>query len=482
MGMIKVVPVGSWNWDTEPVQLIKVANSGLRGSDLQQLIKRASHNFADAVRRADLKPGDVPVHVIALGATEFYGPNRNGDGFKEATCRDHHGSFVKHARWYRNHANKDPEKSYGYIKHSEFNEKMKRVELLAVLNGTKEAAARNGGLVADEEIKALEEGKDIPTSMACKVAYDVCAACGNRAKNRTEYCTGEDEGGMCKRGGCKNRLTFVHEDGFQNHVDNPDPLWFDNSRVFRGADRIAFTNGIVKAANGLFLGGAELAEKMGVELPPHMVSNQLRLWPTQLEKLAMKLARYELEFEKAGKSNYDWTFSPAVQQAVSWSDHGSTKHQALAALSLHKVAMPIEGFAELVFGKEALDQAEMAKRNLPGIYNGMLSDVFSYMTDHHVNQFMPLGAVTQPLMKWAADKAADYSLDKMWIEQRAQRAALYGATAPSVRQPPMVKVAGTANSLARDYALYKLAFLQALTGRDPDFDLTASLVVRQNYL
>lgn len=482
MGMIKVVPTGSWDFDVEPVQLIKVAHSGLRGSDMQQLIKRASHSFADAVRRADIKPGDIPVHVIALGATEFYGPNRNGDGFKEATCRQHHDSFVKHARWYRNHQNKDPEKSYGFIKHSEFNDKMKRVELLAILNGTKEAAARNGGLVADEEIKSLEEGKDIPTSMACKVAYDVCAGCGNKAKNRSEYCSGEDEGGMCKRGGCKHRLTFVHDDGFQNYVDNPDPLWFDNSRVFRGADRIAFTNGIVKAANGLFLGGAELAEKLGVELPSHIVSDRLRLWPTQIEKLAIRLARYELEFEKAGSSNYDWTFSPTVQQPVSWEDHGSTKNQAFSALMLHKIVMPIEGFAEMMFGKEALDHVEMARRNLPGIYNRMMSDVFSYVTDPHVRQFLPCGSVPQPLMKWAADKAADYSLDKMWIEQRAQRAALYGATAPVIRQSPLVKVAGAAQSLARDYALYKMAFLQALVGRDSDFDLTASLVVRQNYL
>lgn len=482
MGMIKVVSTGSWDFDTEPVQLIKVASNGLRGSDLQQLVKRASHSFADAVRRADLKPGDIPIHVIALGATEFYGPNRNGDGFKEATCRKHHGSFVKHAKWYRNHQNKNPEKSYGFIKHSEFNEKMKRVELLCILNGTKEAAHRNGGLLADEEIKSLMEGKDIPTSMACKVAHDICAGCGNKAKNRSEYCRGEDEGGMCKRGGCTNRLTFVHEDGFQNHVDNPDPLWFDNSRVFRGADRIAYTNGIVKAANGLFFGGAELAEKLGVELPPHLVSNQMSMWPTQIEKIATQLARYEHEFEKAGKSGYDWTFSPSVQQAVSWDDHGYTKNQALAALSLHKIAMPIEGFAELMFGKDAVDYTPMARRNLPGIYNHLLTDVHSYVTDPHIRQFLPCGAVPGPLMKWAASKAEDYSLDKMWIEKRAQRAALYGATAPSVRQPPLVKVAGAAQSLARDYALYKLTFLQALIGQDPDFDLTASLVVRQNYL
>ena len=144
--------------------------------------------------------------------------------------------------------------------------------------------------------------------------------------------------------------------------------------------------------------------------------------------------------------------------------------------------MPIEGFAELMFGKDAVDHTFMARRNLPGIYNQLLSDVHSYVTDPHVRQFLPCGSVPQPLMKWAVSKAEDYSLDKMLIEKRAQRAALYGATAPAVRQPPLVKVTGSAQSLARDYALYKLAFLQALIGRDPDFNLTANLVVRQNYL
>lgn len=477
--MIKVIPPESWKFNEPQLQMIKVASSGLRGNDLKALIKRASHSFADAVRSLDLKPGDIPVHVIALGATEFYGPNRNGDGFKEATCREHHGSFVKHARWYRNHQNKNPEKSYGLVKHSEFNDAMKRIELLIVLNGTKEAADRNGGFIADEEVKKLHEGKDIPVSMACKVAYDVCAGCGNRAKNRNEYCTGEDEGGMCKRGGVKNRMTMVHEDGFINYVENPNPLYFDMSNVFRGADRIAWTNGIVKAASGLLIGGAELAETLGVEMPPHLAASQLKRWPTPLEKIAIRLAEYELELDNEKQASYgDWGFS--VVEPRTWKDHGSTRQQALAALAMYKVAMPIEGFAALVLDKEASEYTAMAKRHLPGIYQSMLTQVFSQV-DYGTSEYMPFGAVTYPLMKWAADRAEDYSLDKIYVEKRTKRAAVRGADMPIYTQRSLTKVAGDALHLANEYAKYKLAFLAAVQKTDTDFELTSRLAIRQNY-
>jgi hypothetical protein len=478
--MLKVIPPDSYRFDEQTVQLIKVANSGLRGSDLKALIKRAGFNFADALRRADLKSGDVPVHVIALGATEFYGPNRNGDGFKEATCRKYHSTFVKYARWYRNHQNKDPEKSYGFIKYSEFNDEMKRIELLVILNGTKEAAARNGGFVADDEIKALHEGRDIPVSMACKVAYDVCAGCGNRAKTRKEYCTGIDEGGMCKRGGVKNRMTFVHDDGFINHVDNPDPFYFDISKVFRGADRIAYTTGMLKSASGLLLGGAELAEKMGLELPPQLVDGAT-LWPTKLQKLVIKLAQLEQQCENGKPWKYDLAFAPELQNETQWLVKDANQHQILSALMLNKIAIPFDGFVQLTQGKEVQASADFAKRYLPGVYGRMLAD--NSLSDINLKPYVPIGVVPNSLMKWAHDLADDYSLDQRYIEKRMQRAALYGVAAPAVRQSPLVKVASSSvEALTRSYALCKLAFLQAISDQDPNFDLTMSMVVRQNYL
>jgi len=238
--MIKITSPDSQDFGVPAVEMVKQSSRGLRGDDLKSFIKRAGHEFADKLRDVNVAPGEQLVHLIAIGATESYGPNRNGDGFKSATCRKYHPTFVKHARWYRNHQNKDEAKSYGIIKMSAFNEAMKRIELLVALNGTKEAADRNKGLVADKEMQKIASGSnDWGVSMACRVPFDVCSGCGNKAANRSTYCTERN----CKYGGCYNNLTKVAADGHVLHLDNPDPTWVDISDVYRPADRIAHAFG-----------------------------------------------------------------------------------------------------------------------------------------------------------------------------------------------------------------------------------------------
>lgn len=239
--MTKIITPGSYDFGEATTSIIKVSSNGLVGHDLSDFIKRAGHKMADEITKLAFAKGEIPIHLIALGATEFYGPNRNGDGFTEECCRNYHPTFVKHARWYRNHQNKDPQKSYGIIKQSFYNEDMHRIELIVALNETKEAAARNGGLIADKELEKLAAGKELAVSMACKVAYDVCSVCGNKARTRDEYCTEEN----CKGGGCKNNLCKVAEDGTITYVNNPYPDWIDMSDVLRPADRIAYVFGKV---------------------------------------------------------------------------------------------------------------------------------------------------------------------------------------------------------------------------------------------
>lgn len=166
-GMVKIMSPNDWSFDVQPSELVKVSSRGLIGGDFRDFVKRAGHVFAEEVKNIKVAKDEVPIHLIGLGATEAYGPNRNGDGFTSDTCRRYHDTFRKHARWYRNHKNKDKAKSFGYIKLSAFNEAMKRVELLIMLNATKEAALRNGGLVADEELEKIANGEDMAVSMAC---------------------------------------------------------------------------------------------------------------------------------------------------------------------------------------------------------------------------------------------------------------------------------------------------------------------------
>jgi len=476
--LVKIIEPGSQKFDVPVSQLIKMSRYGLRGNDLRDLIKRASHGFADALRRIQLHPGEVPVHMIALGATEYYGPNRNGDGFKEATCRKYHGTFVKYARFYRNHVNKDPRKGYGVVKMSHYNEDMHRIELLVALNSTKEAADHNGCLVADEEIEKLANGEDLAVSMACKVPFDICAGCGNRAKTRAEYCTGIDEGGHCKRGGVANRMCFVHDDGFINHVDNPDPVWFDISRVFRPADRIAYTNGIMKAAANNLVGGALLAETMGVTVPPSLMDLNAEV-PSGLIALATKLASIEEDIGRYGLDRWSLAVAPQSRDSLQFPDEIKSA-EILNACTRAKICLPLEAYAQLTKGASAADYLDTARRHLPGIHGRMLAD--GSLAGFDGEKFLPRSFVTPRAMMWAEKHAVDYSLDRDMAERRVLRAALYNSNLPKPRECGLVKTGGAAESLARDYGMYQLAFLQSIREKDLDFDLTSAMVIQQNYL
>lgn len=111
--------------------------------------------------------------------------NRNGDIYKRAMLQRDHPTFEKFARWYRLHRNTDPAKSYGLIKKSWYSDVLDRVECIAALNTTKEAADRNGGLVADREMDTLDSGRDLAVSQSVKVSHDVCFRAGTLVETAT---------------------------------------------------------------------------------------------------------------------------------------------------------------------------------------------------------------------------------------------------------------------------------------------------------
>lgn len=468
---VKVISPGGWDFGIEPAQLIKVSSRGLRGNDFKEFVKRASYGLAEMVRKLTLLPGDIPTHDIIVGATEIFGPNRNGDGFRKKACRDFHHTFVKHGRAYRDHDNKDPKKSYGIVKLSSFNEDMARIELVTVYNGTKEAAERNGGLVADVEIEKLARGEDFPTSMSCLVPFDVCSSCGNQAKNRKKYCRGFDDGGSCPGGGLYRKIaTFI--DDPKNpvlHADNTRPLFFDKSRVVRGADRIAFAMGLNKAASADIRGGAHLAEILGVSAPRNLLVTGRT---GAMLKLASQLA--DLESKLPEVTRLQLAFAPQVQPTVSWQAPNCKMGEALQALAMSKVAMPVEGFLEFIgYDPETINTvAPHVKANLPGIYSRLVkTGAISTVIDN--NPFTP--ATTMPPLRarqWA-EKLSSYSLEDKLVETRIVKAAVAtrGQLDP-LRRASFVKLASPAAKVAEEvaswYAGYQLSALTAMgeTGAD----------------
>jgi hypothetical protein len=434
-------------------------------------------------------------HTYSGPNVDSHNCNRNGDGFKRATCENYHPTFVKYARFYRSHKNKDPRKSYGLVKASEYSQRMKRIELLAALNGSLEAANRNGGLLADQEMEKLAAGKEIPVSMACRIPFDVCSYCGNKAPSPQEYCWGTDIGGMCKAGGLRDNMgALVEIDGgvHQLHADNPHPCFFDISHVFRPADRIAYVTGMLKAASASnVVSGAELARALGVTMPAAlMIDGDQPANVQRMLKMAYQLADAEQDLGSCQRQAELLAQSPAGRSGVLPQPPLFREKLSLAlrALADARVMLPLEEFIGLFTDNTPEKSAEVAavvRSELPGIHGRLLADP-QLPSRLAVSPYTPDSRQPPPVLsQWATKIASDYSLAEPYIRRRAQLAVLRGATVPQL-QTDREKVAsvssGNARRMAEEYALYQLGFLNQISETDSALPLTARAVTLQNHL
>jgi hypothetical protein len=493
MSMIKYISPSGWDWDRPIAVPVPVSSRGLIGNDRRDFIKFAGHMFVDHIDRTKFANDELPVHLIALGASEAYGPNRNGDGFKEATCKKHHDTFVKCAKFFRNHKNK-PERGdphFGVVKSSAYNEPMKRVELLIALNTDKSATDRNGGFVADTELEKLASGNDIAVSMACRVPYDSCSWCGNQARTRADYCTHE----KCAAGGCTDNLTRLvkmGEDMHHLHVDNPDPTWFDISRVFRPADRIAYgakADWLTKAAadNGLFEFHDYIKMAEADSAPLHVIMYQQGLpgeWDQKVAgqvKLAYGLARLERK-TRVTSPEVDSGIITGPLELTELGELGTTKcAEGLGALANQKIILSFSDWARLA-GKSELTKS--ASDYLPNVYNRLLDHG---NIDRQIESYpYPISAKVASIKQrsFANLSVGSHSLEKSAVKNRSMLAAIRGEFAPAVNV--IIEKVGSdderSKELATQYALYKLAALQQIASFDSDFPLTATFSVRQNYI
>jgi hypothetical protein len=194
------------------------------------LEKRATHSPAqDYIRNIRPEPGKSIVLVIGLGDHETYGGNRNGDGFPSEPMRGkiaadevltkHYKSYEK-AHVFRHHANTDASKAIGRVKQAFWNPYMRRVELVEDFDNKR----------APDLLEKIASGDFPAKSMGCRIKYDVCSNCANKAKTRAEYCDH-----------LKYAMSQIDEHtGVQNCALNPSPDFFDSSWVLRPADRTGF--------------------------------------------------------------------------------------------------------------------------------------------------------------------------------------------------------------------------------------------------
>lgn len=484
MSMIKVIQPNSQDFSEPVAQLIKVSSHGLLGADRNAFVKRAGHEFADKLSRVKFAADEIPVHLIAIGATEDYGPNRNADGFTRDCCRKYHHTFEKYAKFYRDHANKNPAKSYGVVKVAAYNEPMKRIELVCALNASKEAAERNNGLLADKEMEKLARGDDIGVSMACKIPFDVCSGCGNKARTRAEYCDSIENGGMCKAGGLRHNLGRVLDDGHILHADNPNPSFFDISHVFRPADRIAYISGQLKAASAGVLSGAQLAEELGVSAPIGFdkdINASARL-AAQLDALD-KLAAAEIDVvgNPAGWTQIALSSAESVQPQINFAACESVKlAEALRALADAGVVLPVREFLSLTVKSASEELVRAVSGATDGVFTKLASDpdIVSALEN---NAYFPSFAASGKVRGWAEKVALTHSILPHAVEKRAYQAALRNA-----RVGEFVREKGasstSAAALARQYAFYKIAAYASISEKYGNCWLTANHCVLQNYV
>jgi hypothetical protein len=488
---IKFTSPYGWDFEQPAAVMLKMGSRGLIGNDRADFVKRASHLFLPQIDNLKLASDEVPVHLIALGSTEFYGPNRNGDGFKVATCRDRHDTFTKYAKFFRNHKNKpaDGDPHYGQVKLSAYNEDMGRIELLAVLNGSKRAAAENKGLVADVELEKLANGEDISVSMACVVPFDICSCCGNKAATRNEYCTGS----TCKAGGCSEKLAqLVNVDGELHHlhVDNPTPKWFDISRVYRPADRIAYgakADYLTKSATAdNFVAVQADVVKAAYSTAPLEVllysDKKHEEWSeveiTQL-KLAYALSKLEMQLD-TNPDRYVGIAPDSQHITKVAAVYNKQPESTLAALADRAIILSLSDYAVLTGQSE---QVKSAARLLPRIYT------YGLESEKLLHSIKQAGCRLIDALPSAAGKSLavsvspSLSLEKQAVDDRTTRAVIRNLPTPQLSQWSTAELSSpSATKLAFDYAVYKLQSLYRIANFDANFPLTATRSLRQNRL
>lgn len=240
MSLVKLLDSTSFFKSDEPtISVLDLSNA-------KGLVKQASDSrVQEYISKIVPDDGKIFVHMLAMGAGEFYGSNRNGDWFPENNLIDCHETFATSpAHIFRNHVNKNPAIAIGQVVFSIYNSRMHRVEIIAWIDKEKGA----------DIVDRLERGDFPATSMACRTAYDVCSICGNKAHTRQEYCEH-----------LNNDIGKMYPDGRRVMAINSAPLkFFDMSIVVRPADVTSSILQKVASANEEVVGSVDNAEAEGI--------------------------------------------------------------------------------------------------------------------------------------------------------------------------------------------------------------------------
>lgn len=313
----------------------------------------------------------------------------------------------------------------------------------------------------------------------CKVAYDICSICGNRASNRGEYCDH-----------LNNHMTEITKTGHQVTAINDVPDFFDISKVIRPADRIAWSLQKVASAQKFEapVGGAQLAEMLGVSAPDAVL---YRGGPATAQKVASarKLAAIEKLIEGVARGGDN----AHVRELMSGCPHeqipaddmeklrGVQLGTALRGLASAQICLSVRDFLRLVAGNEpASGGADTVEDALPGMYNRLLQsgDLEECAAD---SAYDPADtAIPRQIKEVLGRLVGGHSLADEPLRGRVHVTIIKGTLPglPKRASYGSVVVSPEIQKLAKEYAKYQLSFLEAV-GTNPLF---TGLTVARNYL
>lgn len=477
-GLIKFSSTDDWNWDVDPVQLIHNVNTLTKaGADNSEL-------------RAEKTAGQTDALVIALGAYEGTGANRNGDIFKEAECINNYKTFIKSGSkgkdgkydgraLNRHHKNKPEDPKYGNIKAASYNPKMKRIELVIGLDNDKCA----------EEIQKLAEGKQINVSMAAKVAYDKCTWCGHDAKTDNDRCSH-----------IPKSLGEINKQGEMCSMENINPKWFELSIVGRPADRIGMSLKLASASSYIKTASDYKSLYPGFVAPDDDNTLKISKYASEKRSLVRKLAAIEKHIDaiaKAGpkdsKEKYVVEHKSKLSAADNISDDTMNElrkfepSKLLKALADHGIVFSPEDFMKYLFGADKLgkpgDLFSKVKSRLPSMFSNLEEDGAEAVNEE---KYEPSHSSILPknLINMVKGLFDDHSMFDKPAHGRVMRITI-------IKKLPTAKLKASGDEeeiskeaavkeIAKQYAAYKLAALRYLDEQNKLDEETMFNVLLQN--
>lgn len=437
----------------------------------KDLEKRAS---AKSLLDYKKTPNQEDLHVIAVGAYEGTGDNRNGDRFLEKDCVNNHQYFKKSDRCvHRHHKNKPNDPKFGNVKAAAYNKTMKRIELVLGLDRDKCA----------DILTEQEKTGNTNWSMACKIAYDICSECGHKARTDKERCSH-----------IPRQLGEITKQGNIIGMVNPDPKWFEISYVRRPADRIGMSLGKLAADSTSVrpMTPTDYLQVYGDIYVPD--DNSLFISKKAADKRALlqKLSALEkyvngISTSSSGKDSYIKNHASKlndydeIPQSVIDELRKYDPKKVFKALADNGIILSAEEFSKYIFGGR-LNKNRVAgmKEKLPTIFEKIEDNCEDLVNNEKYEPADVDFGMPAILKKLMSDLTEGHSLFGPPALRRVMRVTIMGKKAEAKQSGEIEKSKEASDEeLAKQYIAYKVAALNYLDQHNKaDDDILINAVIQ----